>query len=344
VGDHTSNGNYFNRNTEMRPEVIEGLVREGQLVAFAGPYGIGKTPVGMDLTIALIYGLQWCQRRTVARPVIVFDFESAAPYYKCAIRNICSRRGVPLPNPELLDVYLQNDSAQEPNISRLLKALSDRQSTLRLVAELLQAKPSAVVFMDPVELLFRFDTRDKMHVLTLYRDLRLLLTNYPRAVLWPTFNLRKQDRRTPNGASLLTNPRACLEEVSGSLDILNRSDVRLGMDFQDERIRVINGIRRSEEMDPFLLRSVGDKPGELAGFELCAPDELEMKFAFSPRQLEHWQKLPPEFRFEEAAKAVPRASLWRLIARGNSLGLIEYDVATGVHRKLEAKRETSAAD
>ena len=53
-----------------------------------------------------------------------------------------------------------------------------------------------------------------------------------------TFNLRKfgdKDRR-PN---LLTNPRDWLEEVCGTLDILNRSDMRLGMDTHDDDVKVI---------------------------------------------------------------------------------------------------------
>jgi hypothetical protein len=335
-----ANGNYFERNTEMRPEAVEGLVREGQLIVLAGPYGVGKTPVQNDLSIALVHGLDWCGRKLQKRTVITFDLESAAPAYKRCIRNVCRRRQVDLPTPDLMEVYLQNDSADEPNTATLLKALATRQLTLKLIAERLQAKPDAAVYMDPAELLFRVDTRDKSQVLNLYKEFRLMLQCFPRAILWPTFNLRKRDRRAASAPDLLTDPRAWLEEVSGSLDILNRSDVRLGMDFYGEGIRVINGVRRSEEMDPFLLRPVGDGPEELAGFELCRANELEMKFALSSRQEEHWRKLPREFRFDEAAVLVPRASLWRLIARAKSLGLLEHDEATGIYRKLEPHRET----
>ncbi len=38
------NSNFFTRNVEPRPEVIAGLIREGQLGVLAGTYGVGKSP------------------------------------------------------------------------------------------------------------------------------------------------------------------------------------------------------------------------------------------------------------------------------------------------------------
>lgn len=124
---------------------------------------------------------------------------------------------------------------------------------------------------------------------------------------------------------LLTDPREWLEEVCGTLDILNRSDVRLGMDIHDEDVRVINGIRRAEEMCPLLIRPV-TRNDVLAGFELCPPNDLGLKAVFTPKQLDYWDKLPAKFRFEEVAdQSVPRASLKRLLDRAKSVGIVEQD-------------------
>lgn len=78
---------FFERNTEERSEIIEGLLREGQLAAFAGAFGMGKSPVIADLTVRLINGLEWCGRKLQRRPCIVVDCETAGPDYKKAIRE-----------------------------------------------------------------------------------------------------------------------------------------------------------------------------------------------------------------------------------------------------------------
>jgi hypothetical protein len=41
---HTS-PDFFEGDDTPRAEIVEGLIREGQLVAFAGPYGMGKSPI-----------------------------------------------------------------------------------------------------------------------------------------------------------------------------------------------------------------------------------------------------------------------------------------------------------
>jgi hypothetical protein len=120
-------------------------------------------------------------------------------------------------------------------------------------------------------------------------------------------------------SDLLTNPRAWLEEVCGTLDILNRSDVRLGLDSHDGESRVLNGIRRGEDMHPLIVRPIEIQPGEYAGFEQCQPDTTRL---FTPKQREYWQTLSDSFRFEDVAdKIVPRSTLWKLLERARQAGL-----------------------
>jgi len=198
--------------------------------------------------------------------------------------------------------------------------------------EALRPKPNAIVIVDPLELLFTLDTGKKLPVLALYKGLRKVLSLYPKAALLITFNLRKWGKhgRQPR---LLTNPREWLEEVCGTLDIVNRSDVRLGVDMHDEDVRVINGIRRAEEMSPLLIRSVTHED-QVAGFELCPPNDSALNAAFTHKQIEYWHKLLPRFRFEDIAdKVVPRASLKRLLDRAKSLGLVESE--NGIWQKRD---------
>lgn len=301
---------------------MEGLIREQQLVAFGGPFGIGKTPTLTDIAVHVLNGITWCGRKVERRPVIHIDLETPGPSYKANLRNITSRLGVPLPVvPDELDIYLEHGHATEPATKKLLAMLTEKvEPRLDFIETLLSKKPNALVIIDPLELLFRIDTGKKQHVLWLYGQLRLLLAHYPHAAALITFNLRKLDKKAGR-ADLLTSPRDWLEDVCGTLDILNRSDVRLGMDLHDEEVRVINGIRRGEDMHPLLIRPVSDGAENLAGFELCPPNGIDFQRALTSKQLGYWDKLPSKFRFEEMAdKVVPRASLQRLLDRVKSLG------------------------
>jgi hypothetical protein len=329
-GSATTSGggeNFFESNSEERKEIIEGLLREGQLVAFAGPFGVGKSPMLADLVMHVLHGIPWCDRRVASRPVIHFDLETPGRVYKAILRNRAGCLGLSLPKvPEELLVYLEHDDAKEPATAKLLAALgqSGHESCLALIAKGLQEKPNALVVVDPLELLFRIDTGKKKDVLRLYGELRHLLALHPQAAMIITFNLRKRDKKVGQ-SNLLADPRSWLEEVCGTLDILNRSDVRVGIDLQGEDVRVINGVRRGEEMHPSLIHPVSYND-KLAGFELCPPDVMALKTVLTPKQLDYWNKLPSKFRFEEVAdKSVPRGTLSRLLARSKSLGSIVQD-------------------
>ena len=331
-----SGENFFTRNTEQRREIIEGVVREGQLVALGGAFGVGKSPLLADLALCLLNGIPWGGRKTERRPVVLFDIENPGPTLKQNMKRIAKRYGVRLPQvPEEMEVYLQHDTASEPATAKLLAALASRGAAaqLKLISEALERKPTAAVFIDPIELLFPIDTGKKQHVLALYKEFRLILAKCQHASIWLTFNLRKRDRQ--NGRpELLSDPRGWLEEVCGTLDIHNRSDVRLGMDFYGDEARVVNGVRRGEEMDPLLIRPVGDPIAGLAGFEICPPSGLNLVSALTYQQRKYWDALPKEFRFDDIAeKIVPRSSLSRLLRRAKSLALIREDA--GTWRKVE---------
>lgn len=195
-------------------------------------------------------------------------------------------------------------------------------SKIDLIESALERKRNAVVFVDPLEMFFRLDTTKKADVLCLYRELRTLLARFPQAALLNTFNLRKKDKKAAK-VNLLSAPRDWLEEVCGSLDILNRSDVRLGIDIQRDEVRVVNGIVRGREMHPILIRSFLNTEEQPAGFEQVVPDQLEVFVSLTAVQRSYWNNLPHEFRFEEIAdKAVPRSSLSRLIKITSSFGAL----------------------
>jgi hypothetical protein len=266
---------------------------------------------------------------------VYFDLENDAVSWRGNVKRIAKRREIRVPRvPKELDVQLLNDST-EGNSSRLLSLLgSSNQKKVDFLYPRLLVKPNALVVIDPLELFFSLDKIKGPEVLRVYRLLREVRVDFPQSAFLVTFNLRKRDRRAPK-PNLLDAPRDWLDEVAGSIDIMNRSDVRLGIDVFDENIRVINGIRRGEEFHPLIIEAVGPPEG-LAGFERVEPDALVLRAAFTKRQRRHWYSLPEEFRFDEVAdNAVPRASLFRLIGLARSLGVLRLD--DGVYRKVSGE-------
>jgi hypothetical protein len=339
IAAHKPDADFFERNAAERPEIIASVIREGQIGIIAGTYGVGKTPLLADIIEHVLNGRTWLGHAVHARPVISIDFETSSPVYKRNIRNIARRLGVPKPQvPDELDVYLEQDDPKEPGTAELLAALGGNiQARLNLLERALSQKPKALVIIDPPETLFRLDTAKRTTIQALYIALRRLLSKFPEAAMLLVFNLRKKDRKDRNPPDLLTDPRAWLEEICGSVAILDRCDVRLGMDFYgSDGVKVINGVRRGEDIDPLFVRSVGGPPDNWAGFELVVPTEIDLQLAFTPKQKEYWDKLPVAFNFDEVAdKLVPRASLFRLLKRAESLGVSRLD--HGRYRKVAAK-------
>lgn len=293
-------------------------------MVLGGHYNLGKTPLMHDLAVRIAHGVPFAGRAVEKRPVAVIDFETPAGVFKRNIERISARLGVQIPLPQQLEVYLENDSPDVPSTMALIRVLhSGGDERVAFLRKILTRRPNTVVVIDPLELLFPFDKKFESEILDLYQKFRFLLGDFPRAAIIPTWNLRKRDKsgKPPN---FLISPREWLEEISGSIAIMNRSDVRLGFDFMERNpeIRALNGLVRGEDFHPILLRPVGD-PGELAGFEHVGLEDPDFALAFSPTQLQYWNALPVTFTFEEiAGRTVPRVSLSRLVARAKSLGLI----------------------
>lgn len=324
-------GDLFEREVQPRSEIIQGLLREQQIAVCGGTYGVGKSPFLQDLAVRLVHGLPFCERQVEKRPVICFDHETPAAVFKVNVERICARLSVAVPSPEELEIYLEFDDPKTPATAALLALLKTPTNVERVefLRKLLQKKPNAVVIVDPLEKLFRLDKRKETEVLDLYQEFRFLLADFPSAAIITSWNLRKRDKavKLPN---LLVSPREWLEEVSGSIEIMNRSDVRFGFDFnqRDPEIRVLNGVRRGEDFHPLLLRPVG-LPGEEAGFDQVRLEGPDLALAFTQTQLGHWHGLPQTFKFDDIAdRTVPRSSLSRLLGRADSLGLIVKHGAT----------------
>jgi hypothetical protein len=321
----TSLANFYALGNMPRPEIIEGLLREEQIVALAGPYAAGKSPLLADFTVHSVHGIPWCSRVISQRPVIAFDLETPGNAYRANIERISTRFGVSPPQvDQQLDPYLYLDDMKCPNTAKLHEALASSTDAAKftLLEVALAKKPNALVLFDPVELMFRLDKLKPAEILKLYSRFRAILSKFPNAAILSTFNLRKFDRKHGR-CNLLGDPRGWLDEVCGSLDLLNRCDVRLGIDEHGEA-KVLNGLRRGESMTPTIMRSVEVSADEYAGFEV-APNTARAELVLTKTEMKHWNNVPNSFTFGEGEKVVPHTSLDRLVKKCVRLGLLAHE-------------------
>lgn len=333
------NDDYFEQDNSPQPEVIEGLIREGQIGIFAGPFGVGKSPFLIDMAYRVMKGIDWFGHKVNQRPVAMIDFENSARAFRKSFVKLANRFGLGTPRvPDELEPYLEQ-GAMDDDYAIKLKGHVEQGTGLALLRDILSRHPNAMIMIDPIEMLMKVDTLKKRAVLDLIYPLRRILDEYPAACMWLIFNMRKKNQNNPNPTDTLTNVRAQLEEVCGSLDIVNRTDVRILMDIysQDDEIKVINGIRRGEEFAPLFVSSWGDWPDDLAGFEQRWVEEFDVNNVLSPQQRTYWKVLPESFKFEDCADSlVPKSSLSRVLSRTKSIGAI-YKTDEGIWVKRAGK-------
>lgn len=316
---------YFEENVPRRPEIVSGLFREGQIITFAGSFNVGKTPLLADLAVHIASGKSWCGHAVAQRPIIHFDFESADPDFRRTYRNISNYIGVTLRVPDDIAPYLLGGKATNERNAALLKVQTST-AMLKLLHSLLKRSPRALIFFDPIEMAFPLDVMHKPTLLRLYRSFREMLAEYPQSAVLNTHNLRKDSRQGRTLPNLMLEPHAWLQEVAGSLDLINRSDVRMGVDRHSDNVIVVNGARRGEEMHPMLLAPIDDDPEELAGFKSIISTKHDIKKLLTETQLHYWNELPDHFRFiDYANNGIPKSSLSRLVNRCSSLGLLVSD-------------------
>ena len=313
---------YFEEEIPLRPEIISGIFRESQIVTLAGPFNVGKSPLLADIAAHVSRGMPWCGRKVVQRPVIHFDFESSDPSFRHTYRNICQGN---IPKvPEEVEPYVLNGNPNDPRTAVLLEINTSAQMH-SLLESILKRKPNALFIFDPVELAYPIDVLKKGMVLALYKAFRKMFSRFHQSATLSTHNLRKMDRKA-DLPDLARDPHGWLEEIAGSLDIVNRSDVRIGMARYSEGITVLNGARRNEDMHPLLLAPIDDNPDELAGFRPITSQSNDLARIFTPEQFSHWSKLPEKFKFADFANnGIPKSSLSRLVSRSISLGVLARD-------------------
>ena len=318
---------------QPRPELIEGLFREAQLITVAGTFGAGKSPMLVEWAFCLTTGLSWCNRKVQPRPVIMLAHETPDwAFWECWA-SLGERYHI-TPSQDRIEMFLEAGSEETEATTELLNVLSQPiEKRMAWLEAKVASKPDAVVFVDPFNMFFPVDTKKGAHVMVVYKWCRMLHRKYPGVTFVFSFNTRKKSRMAKEKPSLLKDARDWLEEASGGLEIQSRSDVRLGLEYLGDpadRLFCFNGWRRGEDMEPLLLESVilGDgretKP-RLAGFQVSTVKAETLDEMLTERQGEVWRTMAPGpcSIAELVGMGLPRSSAYNMRARLLRLGLVK---------------------
>jgi hypothetical protein len=155
------NGNNLTRDC---PEIIEGLLREGQIGVLTGYYGVGKRPLVQDCAFHIANGILWLDRRVFRREVILIDFETPHNVYHRNLSRLKARYPGVWRFPK--SFLISTNPAEDDAVGETFDWSWDGH--LKFLYSLLQASPQALVVIDPLEHLFRLNRNRSPRRLSLF--------------------------------------------------------------------------------------------------------------------------------------------------------------------------------
>lgn len=327
---------------KKRPEIIAGVFREGQITTLCGPFSSGKTPILKDWAVAVASGREWCGCATTQRPVIMLDFESDDGEFFENIDNIITYRGLYEDDLDI-SIYLRNGEDDDPLVEDVYQLMgASVKDRFQWMEKRLTEHPDALFIIDPIQLLFNIDKNKSQDVTALFNTFRTMKRKFRGATFVFVYNLRKDTQPSKDRPSLLEYPHEWLQEISGSLDLQNRSDVRLGMEFMtrgERDVVVLNGIRRGETLEPFVLEPIclplqpGEEEPQKAGFIRVSAEALDPAQVLPGKKYAAWSAMDQKFSMHDLIVKSSRSTAYRLVSQAKRMGLLR-EVEAGVYEKV----------
>lgn len=228
--------------------LVQDLIVDGSLNLIVGDSGIGKTPLLVQLGLAVASGLPFCGRPTVPGGVLYFDCESGQEGYKDIVRSMLEHLALPRPPPGFI-TYSPNWDERAGRPEEPVVALVQAIETLR----------PRLVIVDPLRVPWpraEVKSEDTIAMINTQRRLSALY-----GTTWINIHhCRKPNQEIPeiNRANLLTSPHEWLLEAAGSRALINQTDTRLGI-ARDDDIVIAGFTRITGAVAPFKLRRIHDE-------------------------------------------------------------------------------------
>lgn len=235
---------------------VEDLLIEGHNGILAGPYAIGKTYLGLQLSVSLATGKDFMGRK-VRRPyrVAFIDLENGAAEVKSRSTRLLERLALPPNERDLLNKNWHYNDATEPE--DLLHALTLNERGFKRLEEYLDKYGPEVVIVDCYGKAVPWEEKNEERTKDLLeRIAHLQKSTTLRHGLFLQFHHPTKPTADTVWPSLLDNPREWLGRVRGTGRLLDFSPIRLGFDMvsaaNSESAHVVNGFLRGQ-LSPLIL-------------------------------------------------------------------------------------------
>ena len=266
-----------------REYLVDGLIVHESVNLAVGDSGLGKTPLFVQLGLAVAAGVPFCHMPTQAGPVLYFDCESPPEGFHKIVDTITGHMGIRGRTANFICYSPQWDPRALPEAD-----------ILQSLTQLVEAIRPRLVIIDPLRVVWpRAEVKSEDTVAMIQYQRRL-----GRAVGCSWINVhhcRKPNQDNPHPPSLLRNAYEWLLESAGSRALVNQTDTRLGM-VRGNDIVVAGFQRMAGPVHPMLLKRVIDPAmGEPIAYEIQRGIG-----ALTEAQRAFFDQLPQEFNYSEA--------------------------------------------
>jgi KaiC/GvpD/RAD55 family RecA-like ATPase len=281
---------------EEPPWTVEGLFQAQTVNLLVGDSGIGKTPLMVQLGVAVASGTPFLGRRTRRGSVLYADFESPAKRFLETVNGVTRHLGLEkAPDDFLVWSPEWQKPATDVYRTELLHRVKRLNPALVIVDPLRLFDPDAPVKNEEAAKLFKQIRREEI------------------TSTWVLMHHRKKTNHLNNdpfnpAATLEENPKDWLQNLSGALAMVNHTDTRLGVMPPSNKAfgadLVLNGfVRGHGELSPAFLARVLDDDGDPLGYRLTGG--LDM---FPPPERVAFKSLPDHFKYSDVKTALNTTS------------------------------------
>lgn len=269
--------------------LVDGLVLCPSVNILAGDSGLGKSPLCVQLALSVATGKPFLGHGVKAPGPVIYCDAEAQPATLWPIAEGISKH-IGLPNvPE--NLLFWNPSWNVDDRSFILV-----QNKTHLYNIVERAKP-ALVILDTLRYFFPREVNDPDLTIAMLKEMRRYCgQNKTSWLLVHHLRKKNKDELAAKARPTIRNSAPLwLEEASGTLALINNTDLRLGWekdaDPESEALWMGGLLRTKGEVGPFKVDRRFDDEGDPVGYSLASVHEQ-----FTPKELEIYASLPNEGR------------------------------------------------
>ena len=310
-----------------RRYLVEGLIPEGVLGIVVGDWGIGKSPLMVQLLLAVSAGLTtFLSRYPItcgAVPTLYVDLENLVGPMATLGERLSSHLGLE-GTPELARIY-------SPNYTHRQHGDPMNMLGSQYIQNRIKDGGFKLIVIDPLRLYDPDAESKNKHAVEMIRRLRTLIRT-TRATILLVHHPRKQNDAQIH-TSLDQDPHGFMEEASGASALVKNTDIRIGLQEDRDGYLLMRHFERMNGWSPVnhLVR-VFDDDDEPIGYQLALGlDRLDLKARTE------FDKLPATFTTGDARKLLNLVQnpMNQRLKQWVALGLVRK-VARGQWEKIPA--------